>query len=156
MASDGGAVKYVEDVEVIFRSVPDNPIMFQTQSDGRPHFSTSAFNDRERQPSVDRACLTNGQPVSSRLTPESGVASLIVARARAIQTVRTLDSKQCVVFSHQVDVVHVPLVENYAHAQVQASPTPSTDTVFKRLKEALCRLADVGGWAHPPASRRIT
>lgn len=155
MESEGTKVTYVEDVEIVFRSVLDHPSMFTMDSDGRPRFSSSAFNDRERKPSVDRAKLTDGQASSSCQMPESGVVSLIVARTRAIQTVKTLDSKQCVVFNHEVDVVHVPLDENYAHAEVHSSPALQNDGVFKRLKEALCRLAEAQGWAHLPGSQRI-
>lgn len=155
MGSDEAKITYVEDVEVVFRSVPDEPTMFKVETGGRPRFSSSAFNDRDRRPSVDRASLTDGQPASSCQSPQSGVVSIIVARARAIQTVKTLDSKQCLVFTHDVDVVHVPLSENYAHAEIQTSPALVNDSVFKRLKEALCRLADVQGWEYPPASQRV-
>lgn len=138
--------------ELLLRSVPDNPDCFMCGDTGELlKVRTSAFNDRERKPSVDRQDLRQGAPQSSRKAPSAGVVALIAGEVRGI-SVATLDKDEQVQMVHAVDVLHRPLDENYAHAQIECAPHVVSEGAWKRLKEALCRIAQQHGWACRPAS----
>lgn len=147
-------VTHVEDVEVVLRSVKDDPTHFVCDAAGRLlRLCHSAFNDPERQPSVDRASLQAGGAQAARRSPNDGVVSLVALDIRSAG-VHTLNSKGKVIQEHGVDVRHNPLTTNYSHALVVTDPAIASDGAFKRLKEALCLLAGPRGFAYPPASRR--
>jgi CheY-like chemotaxis protein len=75
-----------------------------------------------------------------------------VFEARSGVSVSTLNKDEKVEMEHAVDVLHRPLNENYAHAQIECAPHVVSDGAWKRLKEALCRIAEQRGWACRPAS----
>ena len=144
----------VLDEEAVFRAVADGPQLFAVDSSGSLRLSGSAFNERRREPSVDRASMMQGGAGASRKSESDGVICLIAGEVRAVKTVVTLDQKQRPIHPHQVDVVHDPVDGNAAHAVVRTAPALASDSAFRRLKEALCLLANKRGWAYPPASRR--
>ena len=147
---DAGEITEVGDDERVYRAVADNPNCF-SMSGGVLRLSHSAFNDHpDSKPSVDRVSMLQGDPEASRRTPTDGVVVLAVQRIREIAPVQK-DHKGREVQRHSVDVVHDPKPFNRAHALVVANPELGS-SVFKKLREALCLLADPGGWKVEPAS----
>lgn len=145
-------ITHVEGKETVFRSVTDGPTYF-SMDDGTLRLSHSAFNDPMWQPSVDRQCMRS-DPELSRRHEDAGVVQLNVEAVRQID-VWTNTKKGAPDFKHTVDVRHEPEVENHAHATVQADPQ-AVNNAFKRVKEALCRIADEHGWIALPKSRRAS
>lgn len=145
----------VEDDEVVRRAVKDDPTHFACDANGALlRLGQSAFNDPEKRPSVDRAVLQPAGAQAARRADTDGVVSLVARDIRNIAGVATFNDKGKVVQEHEVDVRHDPLNNNRAHALVVTAPQIATDGTFKRLKEALCRLAQPRGFDYPPASRR--
>lgn len=144
----------VQSEEIVFRSVKDlETHFFHDVSTGTLRITSSAFNDPNLTPSVDRSKLLQGGPEVSRRAESDGVVSLLTADVRLVE-VATNDADGNPVQRHAADVVHDPVEDNYAHAIIAAHPSLSAKTAFKRLKESLCILAQKSGWAYPPASRR--
>ena len=154
MPIEAPTTTFVLDEEAVFRAVADNPQLFAVDESGSLRLSGSAFNDPRREPSVDRSSLKHGGAGASRRSESDGVICLVSGEVRAVKTVVTLDQKQRPLHAHQIDVVHDPVEGNAAHAVVRTAPTLASDGAFRRLKEALCLLANRRGWAFPPASRR--
>lgn len=138
--------------ELLLRSVRDSEDCFMCDGSGELlQVRTSAFNDRERKPSVDRQGLRQGAPQASKKSPSDGVIALGASEVRGI-SVATMNKNDEVEVKHAVDVLHRPLDENYAHAQIECAPHVVGDGAWKRLKESLCRIAKQRGWACRPAS----
>lgn len=155
MATDAKPVTLVLDEELLYRAVRDLKDHYGCDPKGKLiHVGNSAFNDRERKPSVDRSVLCLEGPEASRFAPEDGIVTLGAGDVRGISGVITNSKTGCLLYAHNVDVRHVPVDENYAHAQIEAAPHASSDGAWKKLKEALCRIAAVRGWTCPPASAR--
>ena len=155
MAVDAKPITHVLDRELLYRSVRDADDHHSCDSDGKLiRLGQSTFNDPERKPSVSRADLCVLGSEASRLAPEHGVVTLSAVEVRGIAGVISNNSKGKLLFVHNVDVVHVPVEENYAHGQIESSPHASSDGAWKKLKEALCQIALMRGWTCPPASSR--
>lgn len=149
----GNPVTAIEDDEHLYRRVPDDPKLYKGSTGGDlVHLSASAFNDRCKRPSVDRATLRGSDPLRSCLDDSDGVVSLIAAEVRKVK-VDQLDAKQKPVRTHDIDVLHRPEPHNYAHAQVEPAPSIETNTTFHRLKERLARLAEARGWTVVPGKK---
>jgi hypothetical protein len=144
----------VEDKEMLFRAVKDHDNHHLTDPSGMlMRLGQSAFNDPERRPSVDRAEM-RGDAVATRQDDSDGVVQLQTSEVRGIPCA-TMDAKgQKTLLKHGIDVHHRPLPENHAHGQIEAAPEIASDGAWKRLKEALCRVAMKRGWVHRPASAR--
>jgi hypothetical protein len=141
--------------EVLYRSVRDSDEHHGCDPKGQLlRLGNSAFNCPDRKPSVNRESLSSGGPEASRLTQADGIVMLLTEQVRSISAVVTNDKKGAPLLTHNVDVVHAPVPENYAHAQIEADPRVSSDGAWKKLKEALCRIALLRGWVYPPASAR--
>lgn len=140
--------------ELLFRAVSDADEHHRIDENGFLLLGQSAFNDRERTPSVDRAELQGGGPQATRREDADGVVILQAAEIRSICTVATCDAHQNILRQHNVDVRHVPVLNNYSHGQVEAAPHVTSGGAWKKLKEALCRVAMKRGWAFKPASLR--
>lgn len=155
MAIDVPATSPVLNEEGLYRSIRDEVQHFGCDARGAlTRLSHSAFNDRGKQPSVDRARMRPGGASESRKSPSDGVVTVAAAEVRAIRTVATLDRKGNVAQQHEVNVVHDPEPNNHSHALVVTAPHAASDGAFKRLKEALCRIAERKGWAFRPESMR--
>lgn len=155
MATELPAVSPVLDEEALLRAVRDDSIYFSCASDGSiSYLSITAFNDRDSQPSVDRLTLRAGGAGEARKSATDGVLVVHAHAVRAIKTVNTNDAKGKLLQAHMVDVEHDPLPENHSHALVKAAPILSSGTAFKKLKEALSRIAQANGWAFRPGSIR--
>lgn len=146
-ATEGKSI--VGDDEIVLRAVRNESGEY-TIRDGTLRVSSSAFNDRERKPSVDREAV-RGSPELARKSATDGVISLITGDVRSIN-VTTNDAKGRPVHEHSVDVTHNPLANNLSHCLIICVPALQNDTIFRKLKEALARLAEQRGWRVPPAS----
>lgn len=85
------------------------------------------------------------------------VLRLVALHVRGVDTVQI---KPPFSDAYRVDVVPKPIgkddpdgdPENPSHAQIESDPAVDNDTRFKKLKEALCRLAaETGTWAIAPS-----
>ena len=149
-ADDVGEITPVGDDERVYRAVADLPNCFAMPG-GTLRLSHSAFNDHpDSKPSVDRVAMLQGGPDASRRRPSDGVVVLGIQEIRQIAPVAR-DHKGREVQRHSVDVVHDPKPVNRAHALVVANPEVGS-SVFKKLREALCLVAEPGGWQVKPAS----
>ena len=117
---------------------------------GKLIFSSTAFNDPAKSPSFDRAVLKHlCDPHLSRKSSADGVVSLRTGDIRNLGPIPRNDGKGRPVGKHAVDVVPNPRIGNCSHALVVTRDNPA-NSVFKRLKEALARLADQAGWTVEP------
>ncbi|MHB1273313.1 MAG: hypothetical protein ACYCZD_11215 [Rhodanobacter sp.] len=106
--------------------------------------SSTAFNDKGRKPSVDRAAL---RPAAETKIDESdGVVRLLTASVRGIGIPIAAPNPP----NFEVDVWARILPENAAHAQIEPLPNMG-DSRFGKLKEALARLAEQEDWVIEPA-----
>jgi len=146
----------VTDDEKLYRRIPNNPKLY-TVENGITRFSSQAFNDRKMEPSVDRAKLCNNDPTHTQHDSSDGVISLIAGDIRAIGTVEQYDKKGHLEYTHTIDVIPVPiknqppLPDNPAHASIIAEPEYRNEKTFRRLKQALARLATRRGWEIEPS-----
>ncbi len=128
------------DADDLFRGLPP----------GGPHYhidgseivvKETAFNDRDKKPSVDlvRKC-PNGQP-RAELHPEEGILILSVGKVRSCSgiTITGKDNKSKIIYAF--DVWPHPKYDNPAHCQIESSPEFASSDHFKRLKIALARSA---------------
>lgn len=133
----------VRNEEILYRSIRRE---FATKdSDGVWRFTSEAFRDPERKPSVDRARLQGHRPVASRRGPTDGVARLVTEDVRSINGVieRTEDRQE---IPYRIDVIPDPILhdpelpDNPAHAKI-VGDRPINNAAFKKLKQILSQLA---------------
>ena len=141
----------VEDGEHIYRSVR-NDVDHYVIIDGMLRLCSPAFNDQKLQPSVDRAVF-RANPADTRLHPDDGVVRLVVSAVRGVgRNTRT----QGAALQYESDVVadpigpddHMGRNQNDAHALITI--TPADRNRFKKIKQALCLLAESEGWLVSP------
>lgn len=155
MPNEASPTTPVLDEEDLFRSVRDDPQCFGWDANRKAlRLSHSSFNDPDKQPSVDRAGLQSSGPQATRFTETDGVVVMTASQVRAVRGLKTCDAKGKALHDHDVDVHHAPEEHNYSHALIKTVPQAVSDGTFKRLKEALCRIAEGRGWAYPPSSLR--
>ena len=142
--------------ELLYRAVKDTETHHVCDGGGRlVRLLASAFNDPDKKPSVDRAIMRGDLgPAATRQHESDGVVAVVAEEVRAISSVKAFDAKGENPVLHAVDVQHRPLATNYSHSQVEAAPNIRGDGAFKKLKEALCYIANTRGWTLPPASSR--
>jgi len=151
-------VGQVTDDEHLFRRVRGSvagQTCYQTVGN-RVLFSQSAFNDPDKEPSADRAGL-RANPELSRFVPEDGIVTLGVDQVRKIGPIDKLTERgkpakdsQGRKIGYTVDVVPKPRWGNCPHALIVMVPGAAGAGAFKRLKEALARLASDAGWTIQP------
>ena len=146
----------VSDEEKLYRNVRGNLEYEEYSYDttGRLTFLPKAFQDPEKEPSVDRAKLRNFDPEQSRLKEENGIVTLITKEVRQIGDVKTNDDKGKQI-KHAVDVSPDPIPGNKAHALIVVEPKflgteSKKNRSFKLLRKALARLATRRGWTLEP------
>jgi hypothetical protein len=136
----------VGDDELLYRRVRKDCIGRDT--DNKPFYHSTAFNDRYLKPSVDRAHINRFDPQPTRFdeTNSDAVVSLIASRVRAIKSVMNHNAPGNASAPHVIDVLpspvrnHPTLPDNPAHAQIQATD-PITDTAFGHLRKALAKMS---------------
>lgn len=141
---------WVDDSEILYRRIPFGTSGYLPDAEGPIRLSKSAFSDRGRRISVDRALLTVQGAASTQGDPRNGVVSLLTAKVRA-EPVRVMDSKGIHVASqHLLDVLAAPLEENPAHAEIVAVPELSK-AQFHKVQQ---RLTDLSSWVVLPIDVR--
>ena len=147
----------VEDTEVLYRRVIFDPVCFEVVGD-KIVVTSTAFNDRHKQPSVDRAKLCNAEPAYTQgADKRAGVVSLITEEVRSISLQSGGETPQTYIVDVVADPVgpdHPHLVENPAHAEIRADPSISSKGVFQRLRRSLALLAQKRGWLILPDENR--
>jgi len=146
----------VSDEEELYRNVRGNleyEEYFYDPTTGRLTFLPKAFQDREKEPSIDRAKSRNFDPEQSRISEENGIVTLITREVRQIGNVVTNDNEGRV--NHAVDVSADPTPENQAHARIVVAPEffgseSKKQKAFRLLRIALARLATRSGWTLEP------
>jgi hypothetical protein len=145
----------VPDSDDLYRSVRKGEY---STINGQVAFSASAFSDRDRKPSVDMSSI-RPDPRDARKSTEQGVAKLVTGEVRKSSKIPIYDAKQNQTGEHSIDVVHRPIKDdpdgepdNPAHCQIECHPTIENDNRFKRLKEALARMANKYGWVVKPGT----
>ena len=130
----------VDESEVLYRAVKNDPRMFPTDGEGNRRISSMAFNDARRRPSVDRAILCPEGPAETRdrFSAGSGVLSLVAKDIRLLTATHGGTGNV-----YGVDVEPVPLPENVSHAEIFGRPPFDTDKVFDRIKQSLARMASI-------------
>jgi hypothetical protein len=133
--------------------------------EGRVFFSASAFNDRGFKPSVDRSALRH-DPSVMKVEATDGVAKCLTETVRAscrieidgdaVTRAKGDPAKLAVIPMYFADAVHQPIkrseteAENLAHSQVECTPEMLSSSRFKKLKEALARIATQHGFVVAP------
>jgi hypothetical protein len=135
----------VEDHEQLYRVAKPEFV----GQDGR--LKPSAFNDRYKRPSVDRAHLIGNDPTRTHLyQPGDFVLELLASDIREIPVLEEKDEKDRKLpdVFHKVDVEPVKEGHHAAHAEIFTTRVPnngaSTPTgVFKRLQIRLAEIARI-------------
>ena len=142
------SIDRVEDCERLFRSVKLKPEFIG--QDGRA--KTSAFNDRNKRPSVDRAQLIGNEPTKTNLfLPGDYVLQLITSDVRAIPPIEEKNDKGRNVSDNGVHNADVePVIEGHhpAHAEIFLTRLPedgleTNSGAFQKLKVRLAEIAVV-------------
>lgn len=150
-------VTVVDDHEELIRRIPADSSCYDS-SDGTLRLSSTAFNDPERMPSVDRRKMRASLD-DCKNHPSDGLLLLIAREVRAINLPQIEAKGKPAANAHKIDVMHRPieagnrdaLPVNGAHSQIETTPSLG-DARFKKLKEALARLAEKHGWLASPVS----
>jgi hypothetical protein len=130
----------IPDNEPIFRRVRYGFKEYSIEEDGTCRLSSQAFTDRGFRPSVDRSSLCHASDTQG--DGDNGVLALIPGDIRAIHDVVRRDQKGRIEGEYAVDVHSDPLPDNPAHSEIRAHPTIANKRVFRRLQDALVRLAE--------------
>lgn len=146
-------IDFVSGEEKLYRRVPADAQFYRIEKD-MVQVSSTVFNDRNQQVSVDRAKLCNNDPKYTQKNPTDGVLALITKNVRAIDSVSSAipaggnPSKIVYVF----DVKHDPIKsdpdspDNLAHAVIISTPDYANNSAFKKLKERLALLVSNKPW----------
>lgn len=146
---------HVQDDEELYRSVRGKLEDKEYSSQkGKLIIEPAAFQDRYKQPSVDRAKLIDYNPALSQKSETDGIVGIRAGEVRAIGTVKTRISNENV-DDHAVEVVPNPTGENPAHAKIIVKPefwgsNNKQKNAFKLLRIALAKLATKNGWIIEP------
>jgi len=158
---------YIKDEEKLYRSVRADSKYdeYIYNEENKLIISYKAFQDRNKEPSVDRALLRDNKPKKSKLNSTDGIVSLITKEVRKIADVKTSiedkngDGKKIKkTTAHIVDVEHKPVINpnNDAHSEVVVTPAylgseTKKGKTFTLLKRSLARLATTRGWTIEPS-----
>jgi hypothetical protein len=131
--------------EILYRCLFSGMDMYKFRPDGTLEITSQAFADREdRRASVDRAKLCGNNPQHTLRDPKGGVVSIVAGEVRSIAGLSRNNKAGKSILDFTVEVEHVPLPENDAHAEIYTNP-PFTDAdkkVYRRLRIALAQLAE--------------
>ena len=146
----------VENDEILYRRVP--PSVVRQVIAGKLELLSTAYDDPSNQPSVDWAGPCGSNPSHTQKSPHDGVVMLVALEVRRVELARYEPNAKPE--NYRADVMPDPVLpgndrglpSNLAHALIVADPTINSGSRFKKLKEALARLASNGGWLIEPAS----
>lgn len=127
----------IHEDERFFRRILPKDV--KSKPDGRKRLSSSAFSDRDLEPSVDREKLTEplGGAEFTRQEKQNGVVFVTAADVRGIDI--THQPKGEPVGDYVADLERRRLPENPAHYVVLLQPATNKRGVFKKLIERLAR-----------------
>jgi len=144
-------VTLVQNTEELIRRVSAD----STRGDGK--LTSTAFNDPNRQPSVDRRSLRASLD-ECKVKSTDGLVRLVADEIRKLQ-IAQIDAatREPAGTNYQIDVMHRPIdlgndrgePPNPAHSQIEATPALNRSR-FDKLKELLARLAEKNGWLVQP------
>lgn len=134
----------ITDDEILYRCLFPGMDMYRFRPDKTLEITSQAFADREYRASVDRASLCDNNPRHTLIDPMGGVVSVVAGDVRSIAGLSRNNKAGDPLQSFTVDVEHVPLPSNNAHAEIYTiSPFTDTDKkVYRRLRIALAQLAE--------------
>jgi hypothetical protein len=144
----------VDNAEDLYRSIRADSDDYSYQN-GKLVFSSSAFDDRDMRPSVDRTSM-RADPADSRIAPTDGIAKVLTADVRNSCKIPIIKNGTPV-GEHAVDAIHRPIendpieTDNLAHCQIECNPVIASGSRFKKLKAALANLANKHGFIVPPS-----
>jgi len=140
----------VADDEILYRSIrAGRGGEYYIDQDGILRFTSQAFNDKSREPSVDRAKMRNNNPTLSKKSPSDGIVSLVTSEIRA-EKVPVDHSQNNNPTQYILDVIPKRLPDNDSHAVIVPNPEYKNDKAYKRVKEKLAYLAGKHGWTVTP------
>jgi hypothetical protein len=147
----------VANEEILYRRVPSGMRLYQFLPDGSIQIEPTAFEDRECRISVDRAelCPNKAYDTFNRSTKgqEDGVASLVTRDVRSTEGLISTYGDQGVIQEFTVDIEHMLIPENDAHAEIHGNPEFSRrdkKKAFRKLCHRLAALAEARGWEIVP------
>jgi hypothetical protein len=144
----------VDDSEDAYRAIRANGREY-ARVNGVIKFSATAFDDREKKPSVDRSSIRT-KPEEARVATSDGVTKVGALEVRKSCKVDITDAKGKSTGTYAVDVIHRPILasatgpENLAHCQIECAPQIDSSSRFKKLKEALANIATKHGFIVQP------
>jgi hypothetical protein len=143
----------VDDAEDLYRSIRADDYSYY---DGKVVFSSTAFDDRDMKPSVDRSSMRTN-PAEARISPTDGVTKVLTADVRKSCKIPIIRNGVAV-GDYAVDAIHRPIendpteADNLAHCQIECDPLIDSGSRFRKLKAALATLANVHGFIVEPNS----
>lgn len=143
----------VDNNELLFRRIRAQALYGDYEiRNGRVFLTDKAFDDRKKEPSVDRAklCVGGAKDAQNRLKREGGEKNgVAVLRASEVREISKKMENRCV-----VDVRPDPTEANVTHAVIYGIP-PFTDFEFDRLKARLRLLANARPLAIQPNAAEL-
>ncbi len=143
----------VANEEILYRRVPSGMGLYTFLSDGKVKVEPSAFEDKECRISVDRAklCLNKAHDTLHRSDKgiEGGVVSFLTADVRATEKLVSEYGNERIAQEFSVDVEHVPIPQNEAHAEIHGNPNftkRDKKKAFRKLRHRLADLAEERAW----------
>ena len=137
----------IEDNEKLYRRVPihkenthPNERKYYYDISGVLKVTPYAFLDRDRQPSIDRACNRNLDPTETQQYDTDGIILLIAGDIR----------NKVNIDSHDVCVEYKPVYGNIAHSLILLKPHPDTRNKREKFREDLADIANMRGWEMGP------
>jgi hypothetical protein len=151
----------VADEERLFRRIRNESTEYKVASDGSLLLSSTAFQDRNCRPSVDRETLCPSSPPAAWTQEEAchGVVWLLARGVRALKPIgeRIVPGQPKESVSHAIDVYPDAILAtetvraNPAHAEIRPTPEWVTKSAFRRFLEHLSQLAQ---WEIRPEAQR--
>jgi hypothetical protein len=131
----------IENDELLYRALRANSDEF-SDAGGALRISSSAFNDRDYKPSVDRSTI-RVNPEDAKKSSTDRIVQVLTSDVRAVAGIKITGDKN-ETRTHVVDAIHRPILDepmNIAHSQIECDPAFANKSRFLKLKEALARLA---------------
>jgi hypothetical protein len=131
----------VQSHERLYRLV--QPKYVQWTEEG-PQIGVNAFLAENWRVSVDRADLCGHNPSHTQVDDSDYICSMVTSDVRATDTVfKGPGEGESEPTTYKIDVEHIPLPDNYAHAEICGNPSISKRKPFSKLKE---RLVQISRW----------
>ena len=147
----------VANEEILYRRVPSGMRLYTFLPDGSIQIEPAAFEDRECRISVDRAelCPNKAHDTLNRSKDglDGGVVSFVTRDVRSTEELVSKYGNQGVIQEFTAEVEHMPIPENYAHAEIHGNPEFSQrdkKKAFRKLRHRLAGLVEARQWEIVP------